>query len=554
MYGQGLRGSPTSNFRRLDKSMYSLARYRQGLTLFYLHFYFFSLLYYNMIYINTSFSLFTMMMLWSPHCLYKYHPRQYHHHHDRNRRIDDYSLILLSSMMMMTITTLRLPVSFAFIFVQYNNDEDKSIKKKNDTIPSHHTYDHHHDPTNNLPLDMKQQSHPHDFRIAGYLPDYRSRMNYFNESILYLDDLYLFSIEIPPEPIVSSSSSSSSQTGKHNLFDNICCLNPADHYTIVKQAYQHKKEYNAVKNRLQDTTTTNSTRDRAKEEQDLKVWLTIGGAGRSDHILNHPKKTLLRHVIEHVQQHSFITGIDWDYEVAHSTSYYQFLEYAALKLHRHDIQVSVTLHVQQTLPSYTNIDRINLMTYDLSNQEYHASFRLMKYGIQLLIKSGCPKSKIFVGIPLYGRHKHNFHQVKTFAELYDDIIQHRQEQQQQQQIVVLPRISRINEYNDYLFESQKTMQTKVKYAIQQQLGGIFFWEIGQDKHIYTIEAEEEEEEGIDNNNNTKVKKNTTILGGMLMYSAYQTKMKYYYYASQGEKKNNQTKQAMKRQQQEKSEL
>jgi hypothetical protein len=75
--------------------------------------------------------------------------------------------------------------------------------------------------------------------VAGYLPDYRSYIN-LNATASHLTDLILFSLQPHPRGTVDG-----------------CCLN-SDHYAMGRQAKSLSPS--------------------------LNLWVTIGGAGRSDAI------------------------------------------------------------------------------------------------------------------------------------------------------------------------------------------------------------------------------------------------------------------------------
>lgn len=88
------------------------------------------------------------------------------------------------------------------------------------------------------------QSQLDNFIIAGYLPEYRSYIN-VNASSLHLTDLMLFSTT--PETIMRSD-----KTGG-------CCVS-SEHFEMIRKARLYKTE---------------------KQNQQLRLILTVGGAGRS---------------------------------------------------------------------------------------------------------------------------------------------------------------------------------------------------------------------------------------------------------------------------------
>ena len=159
------------------------------------------------------------------------------------------------------------------------------------------------------------------------------------------------------------------------------------------------------------------------------------------------------------------------------SDYARLLLYASRALHDAGLLLSVALHPGQFLPrpAYDAVDRVNLMAYDMVNgngaERHHAPFEMAAHASSELIRSGCPPSKVILGIPAYGRHSSYPQAVKSYSEIVDDI--DRTEQQ--------PGPRMLNgQFNGYHFDSPDDVQRKVKYAISKGLGGAFFWEIGQD--------------------------------------------------------------------------
>lgn len=323
-----------------------------------------------------------------------------------------------------------------------------------------------------------------EFRIAGYLPDYRFGLfqETNNHLVKYIDDLILFSVA----PKLSTNDP---------YPNDVCCLNSDYHFPLARATREYKQQQN----------TTN----------EFKIWLSVGGAARSDGIINANRDAFVNGLIRIIQKEQ-IDAIDIDCEIQFRTKeeyqkYTDLLVYTTKTLKKKipNILVSVAIHVNQLLPKvvYQTIDRIHLMTYDLSSTEYHASMSLVQQGVQKLIDSGCPPHKIFLGIPAYGRHQRIFQDTKTYSELIDRIVITKKKQKQQD-------YSKISSVDGYLFESQRSVVKKVKYAYQLGLGGVVFWEIGQDKYIAVGTGSSSDLGNIGHTNT-----NEKYSGGMLLYSA-----------------------------------
>jgi len=286
------------------------------------------------------------------------------------------------------------------------------------------------------------------FRIAGYLPDYRfgnaegGGIN-LNATAEFVDDLFLFSLA--PQ----------TQLGAAQMFQ-LCCLRP-HHYEAARQAVAHA----------------------SMAKTPVKLWITVGGAGRS-HKLSQNPTALLGALQLLLNEHDYLRGVDWDGEDFRShddyEQYYRLVQRSAGVLHaRNDnTQVSVTLHVGQTLPPavYDAVDRINFMAYDLPPQ---SASRLsdIETAVDALEASGCPARKIFLGIPAYARHRQRRGDTKTYAELYDQVLRSHTTVEDSGAVRL--------DVSEYQAESPRTVTQKVQYAVARGLGGVFFWELGQDK-------------------------------------------------------------------------
>lgn len=151
---------------------------------------------------------------------------------------------------------------------------------------------------------------------------------------------------------------------------------------------------------------------------------------------------------------------------------------ASKTIRKKGIKLSVALHPGQVLVAdfYAAVDRVNLMTYDMITEKgsHHSTIRNTKAAVKVLADSGCPKSKIVVGIPAYGIHGKNPGDVKTYSEIVDALLE------------LDPNLSRDDatqrkSWKGYLFDSPSLVAKKAAIAKEEGLMGVFFWELGQDK-------------------------------------------------------------------------
>ncbi|GKY91287.1 hypothetical protein MPSEU_000101200 [Mayamaea pseudoterrestris] len=285
-----------------------------------------------------------------------------------------------------------------------------------------------------------QPSCDDDFILGAYLPDYRDYIQ-VNHSAPFLTDLYLFSAA--PADIM----------GDKQLDD--CCLNE-NHYRTARHARAFKAE------------------QQGQDSRNLRLWLTVGGAGRSDHFL-HDLDGLVESIYRVIKREE-LHGVSLDCEsFSHEDDYstYQlWITRAANELKANGVSVTVTLHVGQYLSkdAYAAVDQLHLMAYDMHGA-YHADIMAVSAAVDKLIESGCAASKIIVGVPAYARHSRRPGDVKSFAEIIDEI-----ERSQSRD-----KFEDAGYWKGYRGESTFTVKTKVAWARKRELGGIFFWELGQDK-------------------------------------------------------------------------
>ncbi|KAL9190375.1 hypothetical protein ACHAXT_007586 [Thalassiosira profunda] len=303
------------------------------------------------------------------------------------------------------------------------------------------------------------------FVVAGYLPDYRSYID-VNAAALHLTDLMLFSLT--PAAVMRYADGEK---------EGGCCLS-TEHYEKVRTARQYKSKQNYLAGKM-------------------RLLLTVGGGGRSDGfkeiVSGGPKarQKFLKGLVQLCHDEE-LDGIDMDYEGIQThadwNAYLNFLTTASSYLHQHGLLLTVALHPGQLLPPNVckHIDRVHIMSYDMlhptrpgeERPTHHASLDAMKNAIAKFVQKGCPPSKLVAGIPAYGRHEENPGEVKTYSEVIDE---YRKEADAAATSTKNEELQSLNSWKGYRFDSPDDVRTKVRHVKEIVLGGVFIWELGQDK-------------------------------------------------------------------------
>lgn len=332
------------------------------------------------------------------------------------------------------------------------------------------------------------------FVLAAYLPDYRMQnlhqllevRNATSHTItgqvrvaadLPLTDILLFSLQPHSRGFLGG-----------------CCLNE-EHFRLARAARDSPPPLNHQQHEQQKTTTTTKKID---------LWITLGGAGRTDafaEICLDEKRTqrLIESVIKLCAKET-IQGVDLDFfrprSIQEQQAYINFLDLATTSWHDAGLKVSMTLFPRQRLPVarlYDQLDRIHLMAYDMMGGGggsggslaggSHASLDKVKQVVDFLLEPGAgldgQHGKVILGIPAFARHRANPGDAKTFAEIYDGVINEHVSDSPDNGSDGLT--TSLASWSGYEWDSPSVIQEKVLYATGRNLGGIFFWELGQDK-------------------------------------------------------------------------
>jgi chitinase len=210
-----------------------------------------------------------------------------------------------------------------------------------------------------------------------------------------------------------------------------------------------------------------------RKEQKVRVTVTLGGWNRSDGFpsIAATPESRRRFAIEAdrfctAQQ---LDGLDLDWEHPHDAAEQE--NYAALLVELKRVlgsqrTLSAAVAGWQRLPpaGWAALDAVHLMAYD--GPERHATLEAAIHDVRRLRDQGVPAAKIRLGLPLYGRGiaPAAREQVLTYAQLVE---RHHPS-------------AAVNEVDGIYFNGPDLIRTKLDFARLAGLGGVMFWEVGQD--------------------------------------------------------------------------
>ena len=264
-----------------------------------------------------------------------------------------------------------------------------------------------------------------DFRVAGYLPNYRG--DQIDElAMSRITDLILFSAEIQPDGSLDLKRLSSM---------------PWERIKRLKTTYR------------------------------VRLILCVGGWERSRGFseMASDKKlraSFIRSAIDVCAAYR-LDGVDLDWEhpkdEKEQQGYATILREMRAAFQPHGLCLSITMAAWQSVPkeAFEAVDWIQVMSYDHPGK--HSTLEGAKADIDRLRAAGAPVAKLTLGLPFYGRKVGDHNQVKTYRELNR------------------AKLSEdIDEWEGYYFNGARMIRDKVAYAAEAGLAGVMIWELGQD--------------------------------------------------------------------------
>jgi len=203
-----------------------------------------------------------------------------------------------------------------------------------------------------------------------------------------------------------------------------------------------------------------------------RTFISIGGWERSDQFAamaahEQTRKHFVDSLAKYINQNN-LNGADFDWEFPQNET--EFQNYILLLKEAHaDFQpkgliLSVALSPDSEFPltDFSVVDRIHIMSYDRGPQ--HSTYEQAVQDLQTFLDAGLPREKLILGVPFYGREMASPHNESTYAEIIE-------------QYHPSPTMDKVN---GIYFNGLATIQKKTCLALNENIGGIMIWELGQD--------------------------------------------------------------------------
>lgn len=316
---------------------------------------------------------------------------------------------------------------------------------------------------------------------------------------------------------------------------------PAEKLTHIIFSFCHLKGNKLAIDNAQDTLTIQKLVGLKKRNPQLKVLLSLGGWGGCETCsdvfsVKQARKEFARSVL--ALNKSFQCDgldLDWEYPTVRGYPGHAFKPEdkpnftALVNVLRKTLGSNYELSfasggTQRCLEGSVdwsaitkNLDRINIMSYDLvgggsATTGHHTALysntsqkNSTDYAVQYLLKAGVPSSKIVIGAAFYARvwenveaEKNGLYQPGKFKRSvgyrrFPTVLtgfQHFWDETSQ-----APYAYDANNKLFATFDNKKSLALKTQYAMDQQLGGIMFWELSHDTYedglvdaIYKVKA------------------------------------------------------------------
>jgi hypothetical protein len=210
----------------------------------------------------------------------------------------------------------------------------------------------------------------------------------------------------------------------------------------------------------------------AAKDNTVKIWISVGGAGRSDHfstvVADPAKRAIFVNELMQFSLSNGLDGIDLDWEpIDEPDGYALLIRELKTEMIPHSLALSVDVYAQGDglrPEAFDSIDWLHVMAYDMHENIPHSSYDEAVAGLAHWESAGFPRPKMILGLPFFGR-KIPFDDNYYF---YRDIISSYSPEPEDDEI------AGIN------FNGINTIKAKTGYVLENGYGGVMLWELTND--------------------------------------------------------------------------
>jgi len=205
--------------------------------------------------------------------------------------------------------------------------------------------------------------------------------------------------------------------------------------------------------------------------RDVRLLISLGGWGRSAHFAEMALSDSARQAFT-INLTNFLldqeldgADIDWEFPADGSEEEAEMWLFRDLKEAFQENNLLLTTAQSSWYNGHPNsldfVDRVHIMSYDHSGR--HSTYLDAVADVEVFKNKGIEKHRLFLGVPFYGRDltdrtAYTYEQMISLYDLSPDQ----------------------DEAGNIYFNNVSTIQRKTRYAINEDLGGIMIWELGQD--------------------------------------------------------------------------